>query len=140
MTHNLLLTHNLDYETIETIDRGKLMSNFDEIAIANAAKERAQKLLTVDGSKSIGKAAALTMAWNEIFNRFESPRIIKTHYPCHFLPKKIWTKGARVIYVIRNVKDMVVSLYYFLRNFFHADFTMEDVVNSSTLPNHVQNF
>lgn len=125
MTHNLLLTHNLDYETIETIDRGKLMSNFDEIAIANAAKERAQKLLTVDGSKSIGKAAALTMAWNEIFNRFESPRIMKTHYPCHCL-----TKGARVIYVIRNVKDMVVSLYYFLRNFFHADFTMEGVVNS----------
>lgn len=144
-----LLTHNLDYKTIESNDRYKLMSNFDDIAIAKAAKERAQELLIIESiSKSLSKDEALTKAWNEIFNRFESPRIMKSHHPCHFLPKGIWSKGGRVIYVIRNVKDMAVSLYYFVRNFFHAEFTMDDIVDSiandlsfySPLPNHIHNF
>lgn len=144
-----LLTHNLDYKTIETNDRYQLMSNFDDIAIAQAAKKRAHEILTNEPTtKSMGKDEALTWAWNEIFNEFESPRIMKSHYPCHFLPKEIWSTGGRVIYVIRNVKDMAVSLYHFVRNFFHADFTMDDIVNSiandlsfySPLPDHIQNF
>lgn len=145
-----LLTHNLDYKTIETTNRYSLMGNFDAIEIAIDAKKRAKELLTIDESKPtsdqpISPAAALLMAWNEIFNCLESPRIMKTHHPSHLLPKKIWSKGARAIYVVRNIKDMAVSLYYFLRNFFHVDSTMDDVVNSiandmsvySPLPDHV---
>lgn len=143
-----LLTHNLDYKTIETIERKNLMGNFDEFANPISAKERARKFLEEDASKTSSEATALTAAWNEIFNHLERPRIIKTHMPPFFLPKNIWSKGARIVYVSRNLKDMAVSLYHFLRNYYHADVTMDDVVNSivndicvfSPHLSHYQNF
>ncbi|XP_038064924.1 sulfotransferase 1 family member D1-like [Patiria miniata] len=43
-----------------------------------------------------------------------SPRVIKSHLPGQLLPPKIWDK-AKLVYVIRNPKDVVVSNFYFLR-------------------------
>ncbi|KAL5276710.1 hypothetical protein ACFFRR_002122 [Megaselia abdita] len=40
-------------------------------------------------------------------------RILKSHLPLPFLPQEILTKKPKVIYVVRNVKDCVVSSYHF---------------------------
>ena len=47
----------------------------------------------------------------------KSPRTIKTHLPGNLLPPDIMKKKARIIYVIRNPKDVAVSLYnFYVRN------------------------
>ncbi|XP_051884098.1 sulfotransferase family 5A, member 1 [Pristis pectinata] len=40
-------------------------------------------------------------------------RILTTHLPYHFLAKPLKQSNAKVIYVARNPKDVVVSFYYF---------------------------
>nr|XP_006818903.1 PREDICTED: sulfotransferase 1C4-like [Saccoglossus kowalevskii] len=41
-----------------------------------------------------------------------SPRIIPTHLPMHILPPQLDEKKPKVIYVARNPKDIVASIYY----------------------------
>ena len=41
--------------------------------------------------------------------------MIKSHLPGHLLPPQLWEKKAKIIYVIRNPKDLVVSYYYFTK-------------------------
>lgn len=127
-----LLTHGLDYGTVQSMDRLKRLGDFDEISRATAAKEKAHKMLLNDKSKSLDENAALKMAWDESFKSLDAPRVIKTHFPAQFLPKNIWSKGAKVIYMVRNPKDMLVSYYYFVRNFFHINFPMDDIVTAAT--------
>uniref|UniRef100_UPI00358EFAF1 sulfotransferase 4A1 n=1 Tax=Myxine glutinosa TaxID=7769 RepID=UPI00358EFAF1 len=45
-----------------------------------------------------------------------SPRIIKSHLPYQFLPQDLHAGKARVIYMARNPKDLVVSYYQFHRS------------------------
>ncbi|XP_069803468.1 sulfotransferase 2B1-like [Dendropsophus ebraccatus] len=42
-----------------------------------------------------------------------SPRLITTHLPFHLFPQSFSKTKAKVIYTIRNPKDVCVSLYYF---------------------------
>ncbi|XP_071969479.1 3-beta-hydroxysteroid sulfotransferase-like isoform X2 [Engystomops pustulosus] len=42
-----------------------------------------------------------------------SPRLITTHVPFHMFPQTFFKTKAKVIYTIRNPKDVCVSLYYF---------------------------
>jgi len=42
-----------------------------------------------------------------------SPRILKVHWALPILPKAVWEKKAKVIYVVRNPKDVAVSFYHF---------------------------
>ncbi|KAG8079803.1 hypothetical protein GUJ93_ZPchr0007g4789 [Zizania palustris] len=45
-----------------------------------------------------------------------SPRLINTHTPYSLLPEKVTTGGGcKVVYICRDPKDMVVSLYHFIR-------------------------
>lgn len=48
-----------------------------------------------------------------------SPRILKSHLPAFLLPRQIWTTKPRVVYICRNSKDVITSLYYMHRNNFH---------------------
>ena len=60
---------------------------------------------------------------NEIQKRFGQQRLIKTHLPLHLLPQEIQNKGqAKVIYIYRNPKDVIVSYYHFARMLTYAKF------------------
>lgn len=108
-----LLMHNLDYETIQNTKRYELMADFE----------------THKSFSDLNPSVSCDMAWIDYYNRLNSPRVIKTHLPVFALPKRIWTIGAKVIYITRNAKDMAVSDYHFRRNAFPADIKMDDVVN-----------
>lgn len=131
-----LLTHNLDYERNQSIDRKNLMCNFDDFTKLRAAADEQ------------GDDFSLKDLWTDSFGNMKSTRVFKTHCPIEFLPKAIWSKGARIIYVYRNPKDLVVSEYYYVRNAFHIDITVDDVVNGvindawtfSPRFNHILNF
>lgn len=65
---------------------------------------------------------------DEIARRKDEPRLIKTHLPLHLLPEQVGEKGAKVIYIHRNPKDVIVSYYHFARMLTYVDFsgTLED--------------
>ncbi|XP_076427648.1 3-beta-hydroxysteroid sulfotransferase-like isoform X2 [Peromyscus maniculatus bairdii] len=46
------------------------------------------------------------------------PRLMSTHLPIQLFPKSYFTSSAKVIYVIRNPRDVVIS-YYHIRKHFH---------------------
>ncbi|XP_022103074.1 sulfotransferase 1A1-like isoform X2 [Acanthaster planci] len=50
---------------------------------------------------------------HKILDDVPSPRVIKSHLPGQLLPPKVWKKRAKIIYVLRNPKDLAVSLFYF---------------------------
>ena len=43
------------------------------------------------------------------------PRFIKTHLHYHMLPESVFTSGAKVLYVSRDVRDVCVSFYHYSR-------------------------
>ncbi|XP_038055429.1 sulfotransferase 1 family member D1-like isoform X2 [Patiria miniata] len=49
----------------------------------------------------------------KILEDVASPRIVKSHLPGQLLPPDVWKKKAKVVYVLRNPKDLAVSLFYF---------------------------
>ncbi|XP_057618546.1 alcohol sulfotransferase A-like isoform X2 [Chionomys nivalis] len=44
----------------------------------------------------------------------EGPRLISSHLPIHLFPKSFFSSKAKVIFVIRNPRDVLVSGYFFL--------------------------
>ena len=46
-----------------------------------------------------------------------SPRLLNTHLPVHMLPVQVKGKRVKVIHVYRNVKDVVVSLLFHIRQY-----------------------
>ncbi|KAK2844251.1 hypothetical protein Q5P01_010910 [Channa striata] len=48
-----------------------------------------------------------------IVDQLTSPRALVTHFPYNFMPPSLHTSKAKVIYVMRNPKDVMVSSYYF---------------------------
>nr|DBA16094.1 TPA: hypothetical protein GDO54_003524 [Pyxicephalus adspersus] len=48
----------------------------------------------------------------QIENR-PSPRLITTHLPIHIFPQSYYKSKAKIIYTVRNPKDVCVSLYHF---------------------------
>ncbi|KAM4603163.1 sulfotransferase 2B1-like, partial [Discoglossus pictus] len=43
------------------------------------------------------------------------PRVISSHLPIHIFAKSFFTSKAKIIYTMRNPKDVVVSLYHFAK-------------------------
>uniref|UniRef100_A0A8C9AK79 Sulfotransferase n=1 Tax=Prolemur simus TaxID=1328070 RepID=A0A8C9AK79_PROSS len=48
-----------------------------------------------------------------LLNKKEGPRFLNSHLPIHLFPKSIFSSKAKVIYLIRNPKDIIVSAYFF---------------------------
>ncbi|XP_047393806.1 sulfotransferase 2A1-like [Sciurus carolinensis] len=46
-------------------------------------------------------------------NESEGPRLLMSHLPIHLFPKSLFTSKAKVLYIMRNPKDVLVSGYYF---------------------------
>lgn len=49
----------------------------------------------------------------EVVDQLKSPRALVSHFPYHLMPPSFHTSKAKVIYVMRNPKDIIVSSYYF---------------------------
>lgn len=120
-----LLKHNLDYETMQTVDRNQLLASFNS---SNGLEGRVEQLMA---EASLDHDVAKKAAWNEHFNNFESPRVIKTFYPVYFLPKSVWPNQNKLIYVVRNPKDAAVSEYHFL-GAFNLNLSIDDIVHGVT--------
>lgn len=56
-----------------------------------------------------------------------SPRPLNTHLPYRWMPKQHIENGGKIIHVIRNPKDVAVSMYYhyLTSGVFNKDFTFE---------------
>lgn len=54
-------------------------------------------------------------------NEMKSPRIIKTHLPLSFLPDNIENE-CKVVYIVRNPKDVAVSYFHFAHLNTQAEF------------------
>ncbi|XP_052569255.1 probable alcohol sulfotransferase isoform X1 [Peromyscus californicus insignis] len=46
----------------------------------------------------------------------EGPLLMSSHLPFHLFPKSFFRSKAKVIYIIRNPRDVLVSRYFFQRN------------------------
>ena len=49
----------------------------------------------------------------EEIKKHTSPVILHTHLPFRLIPNQVLEKGIKIVYILRNPKDVVVSLYYF---------------------------
>jgi len=125
------IVHNLDFQTAKAVE-------LDE------------RVPYVELSSMVTPAEAVAMGIEDSITKVEkmpSPRIIKTHVSVDMLPKEVLTKKAKVIYVCRNPRDVVVSYFNFLKLdgfygsldvFFNA--FLGDVLSYSPFLQHVRGY
>lgn len=54
--------------------------------------------------------------WSSI-EKIPSPRLLNTHVPYRWLPLQHVANQRKIVHVIRNPKDVFVSLFHFQKNF-----------------------
>uniref|UniRef100_UPI00398E552F sulfotransferase 2B1-like n=1 Tax=Pristiophorus japonicus TaxID=55135 RepID=UPI00398E552F len=60
-----------------------------------------------------------------------SPRFITTHLPYHLMPKSFYTSKAKIVYVVRNPKDALVSSFHYhnMATFLENPGTFEEFIH-----------
>ncbi|XP_047099286.1 luciferin sulfotransferase-like [Schistocerca piceifrons] len=97
-----------------------IMNNFDyETAYKIPLLERTPFLEFSSLLKTLTNMGTHTM---DACAKLKSPRLIKSHLPLQLLPKQLWTVKPKIIYVVRNVKDVIVSYYH--HHNLYSDVTM----------------
>ncbi|XP_031627373.1 sulfotransferase 1 family member D1-like [Contarinia nasturtii] len=101
------------------------------------SKKFAEKLLKMIGGPGY-----------EHISNIKTKRFIKTHLPFSLMPPSVMKKKAKVIYMARNPKDVIVSFYYFhrlhrtMRNSVDFkqfwDYFEKDLVNWSPYWSHIK--
>lgn len=61
------------------------------------------------------QSATLDFQSPELIGNITSPRILNCHYPCKLTPKGVFNKGVKIVHVMRNPKDVIVSCYYHMK-------------------------
>ena len=51
----------------------------------------------------------------DFFESEKSPRVFTTHLPFRFLPKRHIENGGKIVHVMRNPKDVYLSMYYHMK-------------------------
>ncbi|XP_038059534.1 sulfotransferase family cytosolic 1B member 1-like [Patiria miniata] len=69
----------------------------------------------------------------KIVQSWTSPRVMFTHLMPHLLPSHLSERGAKVVYICRNPKDVSVSYYYFRK-------TLRSKVQAPSLDVYIQQF
>ncbi|KAL5280699.1 hypothetical protein ACFFRR_004608 [Megaselia abdita] len=111
-----LITHNFDFKTSENSHVYERSVNLEYTGVYQPfAGTEAEK-------KGVSSFAAT--------ENMTSPRIIKSHLSPNMLPKELWTKKPKVIYLTRNVKDSAVSLYHMYKGLKYFDGTKEQFLDA----------
>ncbi|XP_067634325.1 luciferin sulfotransferase-like [Eurosta solidaginis] len=66
----------------------------------------------------------------EAANKLTSPRLMKSHLPAWLLPKQLWTKKPKIIYLFRDPKDAAVSYYHHWIGIVSYQGNMADLIQS----------
>ncbi|KAM5132188.1 sulfotransferase 2B1-like [Mantella aurantiaca] len=80
-----------------------------------------------------------TITFKEQEKQLTQPRIISSHLPHHLFAKSFFNSKAKIIYTMRNPKDIIVSLFHFTKILYlfkeadHFQEFTEDFVKGKTL-------
>ncbi|XP_069804570.1 sulfotransferase 2B1-like [Dendropsophus ebraccatus] len=56
-----------------------------------------------------------TLGSQEQIQKMESPRILSSHLPHHIFAKSFFKSKAKIVYTLRNPRDVIVSLFHFTK-------------------------
>ncbi|XP_061172334.1 sulfotransferase 1B1-like [Saccostrea echinata] len=70
----------------------------------------------------IKETAMMEGLTEETFDNMSSPRVINTHVYFKYLPKDFFDKKCKILYIIRNPKDIAVSFYNHHRKLLEYEF------------------
>ncbi|KAL7028354.1 hypothetical protein ACKWTF_005811 [Chironomus riparius] len=111
-----LIVNDFDFVKAKSIIRGKRFPYFDVYDVTQKMRD------------------------GENYERMEDmarPRCFKSHFPTQLLPDDIWQQKPKIIHMSRNVKDVAVSTYYFLKDVANIKGTLdeffEDFLNDKVL-------
>ena len=51
----------------------------------------------------------------EDFENMPRPRVLNAHLPLDYIPKQILEKRCKVVWIQRNIKDVIVSFYHHIK-------------------------
>ncbi|KAG5678968.1 hypothetical protein PVAND_008583 [Polypedilum vanderplanki] len=72
----------------------------------------------------------LDATFDEYVANAQKPRYIKCHLPVFMLPDELWTIKPKIIYTVRNPKDVIVSFYHHYRHLQGYSGTLHDFINA----------
>lgn len=96
-----LLTHGMDF----TSARRSAFNERSKLFELNTLFGKESKLITDEKTRN---------TFSNLFQSLEEEserRVIKTHLPFELLPSELLNCGAKVVYIVRNIKDVAVSFY-----------------------------